>query len=229
MLVQYNNSIYDIRIIALKEQGLYSTVPEYMDYQNNKLNVLFVPRDKDPNGEVALEMHKNTKYDDVSAKLAEKIGADADKIQFFVPNTTTTDEPRHPYARDPNDTLESMLYTQRLGRPFVNGKLFYEVLDVSLSELESKRLIKVTTCIPTLKDGETSKLWISKQARITDLLKELQIGSNPSVRVFEAINNRFHREFMSTDALAQVSDSHAAQLYIEVGDQCIAHLLGPDT
>lgn len=191
-----------------------------MDFQLNKIQVFCSTKDKNPDNDVEIVMHKATKYDDVAAKVGSLLGADPEKIQFFV--ASAHDEPKAAIRRNPNMTLDDMLHGP-YSRPIVRPRLFYEVLDISLAELESKRLIKITLCTPTLKDCKSAELWMPKQARISDLLKELeaqgakfesQTGTR-SVRVFEAVNNRFHREFLVTDSLSQVSDSHNAQLYAE--------------
>ncbi|KAI8150412.1 cysteine proteinase [Fennellomyces sp. T-0311] len=213
-------------IAEFHSQGLYPAVPEFMDYQLNKVQVTFMPKDKSSDGEVTLFLHKATKYTDVAVKVAERLEADAEKIQFFF--CGLHDEPKAAIRRSATSTLEDMLHTA-YGRNQMKHKLFYEVLDIKLSELESKRQVKVTLCTPTLKDLQTTTIWVSKQARISELLRELDlvkdqdnksnkflsVNGTRRVRVFEAIGNRFQREFLGTDALAQLSENPTAQLYVE--------------
>ncbi|KAI7847583.1 hypothetical protein BDC45DRAFT_541802 [Circinella umbellata] len=204
----------------------YVDVPEFMDYQLHKVDVQFIPKDKSHNG-VQLQIHKGTKYNDVAIKVAEKLECDPEKIQFFT--VGLHEEPKSAIRRSLSTTLEDMVHTPYTTRHHTKQRLFYEILDIKLSELESKRQVKVTLCTPTLKEGETSVIWISKQARITDLLREIGVVKDQEtnsnkflsengtrrVRVFEAINNRFNREFLMTDALALLSDNPSAQLYVE--------------
>ena len=224
-----------------RAKGSYSDVPEFMDYQLHKVDVQFIPKDKSNNG-VQLQIHKGTKYNDVATKVAEKLECDPEKIQFFT--VGLHEEPKTAIRRSLSTTLEDMLHTPY--RNHVKQRLFYEILDIKLSELESKRQVKVTLCTPTLKDCDTSVIWISKQARITDLLREIGVVKDQEtnsnkflsengtrrVRVFEAIGNRFSREFLGTDALALLSESPSAQLYVEVNififffsDYCLSKLI----
>ncbi|KAI9484595.1 cysteine proteinase [Zychaea mexicana] len=228
-IICIQKELRDDDIAQYHAQGLYPNVPEFMDYQLNKVQVVFTPKDKNPEHVVTLALHKQTKYNDVAIKLAEQLDADPEKIQFF--NIGVQDEPKAAIRRSLTSSLEDMLHTPYPTRNHhLKQKVFYEVLDIKLSELESKRQVKITLCTPTLKDCETTIIWVSKQARIADLLRELGVVKDQQenksnkflsangtrrVRVFEAISNRFHREFLGTDALALLSESPTAQLYVE--------------
>ncbi|KAI9259633.1 hypothetical protein BDA99DRAFT_513772 [Phascolomyces articulosus] len=214
------------QITEYRTKGSYPDVPDFMDYQLNKVGVQFIPKDKNNNG-VQLQIHKGTKYNDVAIKVAEQLDCDPEKIQFF--GYGLHDEPKAAIRRSLTTTLEDMLHTPYTPRGHIKYRLFYEILDIKLSELESKRQVKVTLCTPTLKDGESTVIWVSKQARISDLLREvgvvkdqetksnkfLSANGTRRVRVVEAIGNRFHREFLGTDALVALSENPTAQLYVE--------------
>lgn len=212
---------YFCRIEDYTAKGLYPSVPAFLDFQLHKIRVTFTPKDKDAENEFELAIHKNTKYDGVAAKVAQHVGADPEKLQFLAAGVN--DEPKVALRRMPNWTLEDMLHAA-YHRSAVRTKLFYDVLDISLAELELKRLVKVTLCSPTLKDTMSIETWMLKTARITDLLKEMEThgltfksenGTNIP-RVYEAVNNRFQREFMPTSELSLLSETAGTQLYVEV-------------
>lgn len=203
----------------MEEQDIYPFVPTYLDFLLKKVNVLFSPKDRNPEKEIELVLHKGLKYDDVALRLGNKIGTDPAKIQFFVAGIN--DEPKNAIRRLPNLPLEEMLHGPYNRTATLHCKLFYEVLDISLAELELKRLVKINVCAPTLKDCNPVEVWMPKTGRIGDLLREVKFEASANgtgrIRVYEAINHRFHREFLSTDSLSQLSDSPSAQLYAEVG------------
>ncbi|KAG0165848.1 hypothetical protein DFQ28_005241 [Apophysomyces sp. BC1034] len=206
-------------IIDLEAQEFKATVPEFMDYQIGKINVLFSPKDNKPDMEFELTLHKNMKYDRIAAKVADKLGADAEKIRFFV--SGPHDGPK-PLRRTPKSTLQD-IYQTMYNPGQLRPKLFYEVLDMTVMEFESQRLVKVTLCTPSLKDGVSKELLMPKQSRMSDLIKALDTSGakfesssgTRSARIFEAINNKFNREFLASDSLSQLSDAANAQLYVE--------------
>lgn len=211
------STAYSFSALKMLKQDLYPYVPNYLDFLLKKVNVLFTPKDRNPEKEVELVLHRGFKYDDVALRLGNKIGADPAKIQFFIAGIN--DEPKTAIRRLTNLSLEEMLQGPYNRTATLHCKLFYEVLDISLAELELKRLVKITICAPTLKDCNPIEVWMPKTGRIGDLLREVKFESangTGRIRVYEAINHRFHREFLSTDSLSQLSDSPSAQLYAEV-------------
>ncbi|KAI9026565.1 hypothetical protein CLU79DRAFT_742351 [Phycomyces nitens] len=218
-IIAVQKQLSDADIDQLKAAGMYATVPDFMDYQLYKLDVVFTPKDGNPEMEFELSLHKNMRYDEVAAKVGAKVGADPEKIRFLACGPTGE---LKPIRRTPTSILGDMHnvpYNQNL----VRFKLTYEVLDISLAEFESKQLIKITLCTPSLRDMNTVELLLPKQGRIADLLKALDAKGakyesakgTRSPRVFEALGNKFSREFIPTDLISQLSTSNYAQLYAE--------------
>ncbi|KAG0168450.1 hypothetical protein DFQ28_003237 [Apophysomyces sp. BC1034] len=201
--------------LRLREAGLYITVPEYMNYLLHRVQVSFAPKIHGSNVGFQLTLHNMMKHDEVAAKVAAKLGTDPDKIRFYVPNLN--DEPKAAVRPNVHTTLEDMLQTV-YSRTY-GFKLFYEVLNISLSELEFKRLVKITICRPTLDNTNTLELLLLKESQMSDLIDTLNeqqvVSEDLKIRVFETIKNRFYREFRATDPISELTESADAQLYME--------------
>ena len=92
----------------------------------------------------ALTLNKRFTYDQVTAKVAEKLGVDPTHLRLWTVNSTTN-APKSAVKRTASQTLSTMLTptytaysnTQR------NDALFYEILEISLSELDTKKAMKI--------------------------------------------------------------------------------------
>lgn len=86
-------------------------------------------------------------YDQLLAKVAEHLKADPTHIRFSTVNASNF-KPRAVVRRTVNQTLNTILTTQyagyNSGTSQRNDWLYYEVLELSLSELETKRSVKIT-------------------------------------------------------------------------------------
>ena len=87
-------------------------------------------------------------YDQFSVKVGEHLGVDPTHIRFSTINATTN-KPKLPVKRSMNQTLWQTLSPQfnTYNANQRNDALVYEIMDISLSELETKkpmRLVWVT-------------------------------------------------------------------------------------
>jgi ubiquitin carboxyl-terminal hydrolase 7 len=94
------------------------------------------------------EMVLNSKmsYDRLSEKIGERIGVDPTHLRFYTIHATTSN-PRAPLKRTQNQTLNSILHPQGYGQLNMNQRndaLYFEVLDMSLAELDTKKNVKIT-------------------------------------------------------------------------------------
>lgn len=92
----------------------------------------------------SLILNKKHTYDQVSARIAAKLGVESTHLRLWSVNNTTN-LPKTAVKRTASQNLQSMLTpsyttysnTQR------NDALFYEILDMSLSELDTKKAMKI--------------------------------------------------------------------------------------
>lgn len=123
---------------------------EYYDFLLNRRAVLFHahPQKCDAETYPPFELVLNTKinYDRLSEKVAEKLEVPATHLRFYTVNASSNN-PRTAVKRGQNQTLYSILHPVGYGSLNMNQRsdaLFFEVLDMSLAELDTKKSIKIT-------------------------------------------------------------------------------------
>lgn len=144
-----------------RQQGFIDDARDWYDYLLNSKVIRFAPHPKQPQPHTysVVDLHLSTRltYDQLAGRVGEKVGVDPSHLRFFTINMTTGN-PKTPVKRNPNQTLHHIL-TPQYGQ-YTNGHrpdaLFYEVLDISLSELDTKKNIKITW----LSEGITKEVTI---------------------------------------------------------------------
>lgn len=133
---------------ANKSSDRFEDAREYYDFLLNKKTVAFRahPHKCDPTKYPDLELVLNSKmtYDKLAEKVGERLQVEPTHLRFYT--ITTSGMPRTPVKRTPNTTLFSILNPSGYGQLNMNQRsnaLFFEVLDMSLAELDTKKSVKV--------------------------------------------------------------------------------------
>ena len=95
--------------------------------------------------EFDLVMSARIPYDRLCEKVGEKLGVEPTHLRLYTLNTATG-LPRTAVKRAPHQTLSNILAPVTYGGLNPNVRpdgLYYEVLDISLAELDTKKSIKV--------------------------------------------------------------------------------------
>ena len=125
---------------------LYTDARQYYDYLLNKIPVTFMPRTAESDGgEFTLDLSKKMTYDQFSIKVGEHLGVDPTHLRYATVNATTG-KPKTWVKRTVNQNLLQIL-TSQYSYGYTNHRsdaLYYEVLDTSLSEYETKKIMKIT-------------------------------------------------------------------------------------
>ncbi|KAI9182836.1 ubiquitin-specific protease ubp15 [Blastocladiella emersonii ATCC 22665] len=230
--------------------GWVRTVPEYYDFLVNKIDVVFKPKSQaaardspvtspaaSGSTDIRLTMSKKTAYDDVATILARSLGV-GDPHKLRLTSTFIANEaPRSVIRRGPNVTLSEMLGTNHFSPAFMSrhatgiaGVILYEVLSMSLTELESKRVLKMTCLVPGKE--ETVEIMVPKSSTTADLAtavaEKLAIAPADRIRLrlFETFGSRITREFSGTEQLNMIPEysTIVAQL-LPATDRAPAHTL----
>lgn len=135
---------------AHKISDRYEDAREYYDFLQNKRHVRFHPHPTkcDPVQYEPFEMDLSGKisYDKLSAIVAEKLSVEPTHLKFYTVNAASGN-PRSAVKRGPNAILVNILSPSGYGQLNMNQRgdaLYFEVLDMSLSELDTKKSIKLT-------------------------------------------------------------------------------------
>ncbi|CAB4444830.1 unnamed protein product [Rhizophagus irregularis] len=166
--------------------------------------------------EFDLILNKKWTYDQVSGAVATHLNTDPLKLRFTTAHSTSS-TPKSVIKRTTAHTLSEMLQTVYLSPPAY--VLFYEMLNISIVELETKKFIKVYWLGNTVKDEEAIDLCLPKNAIVNDIKKilknEKMTLSSPysRIRLFEVHHNKIQKEYTGTEPIERIQEH--ATLYAE--------------
>lgn len=109
------------------------------------MKVKFAPL-KGQGDEFTLTLSRKMTYEQFSKKVGEHLGVDPSHLRFS-PVLATNGKPKQPIKRNINQTLFQILNGQYGSYGYsmhLPDALYYEILDTSLSEYETKKTLKVT-------------------------------------------------------------------------------------
>jgi len=180
---------------------------EYYDFLEHKRLVRYHPHptrcDTEQYQPFELVLNSKITYDMMSERVATHLGVPATHIRFWTVNAASSN-PKAPVRRGTNPTLRQIL--NPMGTSALNSSLrpdafFFEVLDMSLDELDTKKSIKVTWVSEGITKEDQFDLLVPKTGNMEDLIqaliKKAKIADEAEggrIRIYEASSNRFYRE-----------------------------------
>ncbi|ORX89747.1 ubiquitin carboxyl-terminal hydrolase 5 [Basidiobolus meristosporus CBS 931.73] len=188
-----------------------ATIPEYFDFIATRIVVLFKPKfkDREPRPEIELVLGKKMSYDTVALKLAEELKTDHLKLRFTSVNPPTG-APKNIIKRTTGLVLNDMLQPSYMAP--TQHVLYYEMLDVSILELETKKFLKVNWLGTNAKVEETPELLVPKNSVVSDVIDtlsakvKLSADGTQKIRMYEALNSKIHREFSGNEPIVNIPD-----------------------
>ncbi|OZJ04728.1 hypothetical protein BZG36_01825 [Bifiguratus adelaidae] len=196
----------------------YATAPEYYDYLQNRIFVTFKPKFDKAAEEFELVLSRKDNYDAVATKVAKHLNADPNNIRFTTANSTNG-SPKSVLKRSVYQILADMV--QPLYGASLMNLLYYEVLQFSVAEMETKKAVKVNWLGNGLQPDTIIELLVPKISNIGDLcetLKAKHVKLDPAgtneIRVYEAVGNKIDREFASHESVSSINSTYAT-LYAE--------------
>ncbi|KAL8688003.1 MAG: hypothetical protein Q9218_005975 [Villophora microphyllina] len=209
---------------AIASTGKYTDAREYYDYLMNRIIVSFSPKFPTDNSEddFSLALSRKMSYDQFSAKVGERLKVDPTHLRFTTV-LSSTGKPKAPVKRNQVTSLSQILMPA-LG-PYVNSNqradaLYYEVLEMSLSELETKKNIRVWWLPEGVVKEEPIDILAPKSGVVQDLYASILKRANLSedaaqrLRIIESTGCRITRELEANTVLAGIPDY--ATLYAEL-------------
>jgi ubiquitin carboxyl-terminal hydrolase 7 len=187
---------------------------EFYDYLLNRINVQFIPRLDPEQPTFSLTLSKKMTYEQFAAKVGEHLQVEPTHIRFTT--IAPSGKPKVTVKYSQQTTLNSILFpgpyaygTASAQRP---DGLFYEVLEMSLKELEQRKAVKVTWLPEGLTKEEEFQLMLPRAGRVTDLLEALQAKANiPAdvmnrVRVYEAHNHKWYKDLDADTQIMSIGE-----------------------
>ena len=149
-IVCFQKTLSDQEATEYSKAGKYANAREFYDYLLNRITIRLLPRPASTSRTTAheafdLTLSRKTGYDAFAAKVGEKLEADPTHIRFITANHATG-KPKSIIKRNPNQNLYQILNPQFSAYSMSqrNDALYFEVMDMSLTELEMKKALRVT-------------------------------------------------------------------------------------
>ncbi|EPY51310.1 ubiquitin carboxy terminal hydrolase Ubp22 [Schizosaccharomyces cryophilus OY26] len=177
----------------------FPTAVQLYDFMANRVLITFRPRfiDQESILEFELVLDRRMKLVELSAELGEKLGTHADHIRLTTCSPLTYSA-NMVIPNNPNITLYDIIHSS--DEDTVSNILFYEIMDVSLSDLDKKRLLRVTWLFEGLANAELIDVYIYKIGNVSDVFNavcekypELELP-NQKVRFYEVLEYKWYRD-----------------------------------
>ena len=147
-IVCFQKTLLEKEASAISQVGGYTDAREFYDYLLNRKTVSFSPKMVTENDReiFKIDLSRKMTYEQFSAKVGEYLRVDPTHLRFSTVNATTG-KVKNIVRRNANQNLYQILSPQ-FGTYINNNQrddaLYYEILDMSLSELDTKKNLKVT-------------------------------------------------------------------------------------
>lgn len=146
-VICFQRALLEKEASAIASTGGYTDAREFYDYLLNRIIVNFLPK---AGGEAAagkfdLPLSRKMSYDQFSAKVGEHLKVDPTHLRFTTV-LASTGKPKQPVRRGQAATLAQILIPSFNTYSTSNQRsdtMFYEILEMSISELETKRNVRV--------------------------------------------------------------------------------------
>ncbi|CAG8746887.1 16325_t:CDS:2, partial [Dentiscutata heterogama] len=157
-------------------------------------------------GEIGVELVNSSLL--VAKRVAAHLSTDPLKLRFTTAHPTTGTH-KAIIKRSTTQTLSEMLQTSYL--PNSANLLYYEMLEISIVELETKKFFKVCWLGTTIKEEEVIDVRLPKTAIINDILEALLQKLSLSVptdriRLYEVLHCKIQKEYDSNDPIDKIQE-----------------------
>lgn len=147
-IVCFQRALSEKEASVIASTGRYTDAREFYDYLMNRIMIQFAPKipTEQKDHTFTLPLSKKMSYDQFSAKVGEHLKVDPTHIRFTTV-AATTGKPKQPVRRGQAATLHQILNPALSTYANPNQRsdvLFYEILEMSITELETKRNMRVT-------------------------------------------------------------------------------------
>ncbi|KAL8810807.1 MAG: hypothetical protein Q9223_002107 [Gallowayella weberi] len=215
-IICFQKTLSDKENSAIASAGGYTDAREFYDYLLNRIVIKFFPKiTTEPAGSVfSLALSRKMSYDQFSAKVGEHLKVDPTHLRFSTV-LSTTGKPKQPVRRNQGVSLSQILVPS-VGTYVTSNQrgdaLFYEVLEMSISELETKKNIRVHWLSEGVVKEEPVDVLAPKNGVVQDLVASIQKKAGLSeeaitkLRFYESQGCKITRELESNTVLGSISD-----------------------
>ena len=147
-IVCFQRVLSEKEALGIAQTGGYTDAREFYDYLLNRKTVSFSPKlpTESESDIFKIDLSRKMSYEQFSAKVGEYLKVDPTHLRFSTVNSTTG-KIKNPVKRNANQNLYQILSPQ-FGTYSNNNQrddaLYYEILDMSLSEMDTKKSLKIS-------------------------------------------------------------------------------------
>ncbi|KAK9894556.1 cysteine proteinase [Cystobasidium minutum MCA 4210] len=206
----------------LEKQHQYTNPIQFYDFFMNRIVVAFKPRfeDQEYKSEFELTLSKKMTYDQVATQVGDHLKYPWNKIRFTASNGNNGVS-KNPIRRHNSHTLAEMIQPGYVQQP--TNVLFYETLEVTLTELETKKTVKVTWVGLHNKEEGIHTFLMAKTASLYDVVDNLhrnikfaKEGGTGRIRLFEIpAGGRTQKIFNGNELIKDMTGQVLEDLYAE--------------
>jgi len=172
------------------------TAKEYFKDLFYKVEVNFCDKNKPLDPGFTLELSQRMNYDTLAKRVAAYLNTDPCLLQFFK-TISYRDGPGQPLRCNFEGTLKDII---QFVRPKQVRRVYYQHLQISISELENKKQFKCIWISSNLKEEKEIVLYPNRNAIVSDLYEEarrcaqIQLDPNGSgrLRLIEIVSYKIH-------------------------------------
>jgi len=192
------------------------TAPAFYDFLVHRREVKFWPVDT-TSGVEPFTLVLNTKhsYDQIAGKVGDALDVDPTHLRFTTINATSG-KPKAIVKRGQSQNLQTILnppYSTFSNNNQRNDSLYFEVLDMSLSELDTKKLIKVNWVSEGVTKVDVYDILVAKSGCVEDvisaLIKKAQLDDEETggrIKLYEVHSHKIHKELTRDYLVNSISD-----------------------
>ncbi|CAG8534138.1 15635_t:CDS:2 [Dentiscutata erythropus] len=158
-------------------------------------------------GYVGLKSRGATNYMNVARRVAIFLSTEPLKLRFTMANKTVI-------KRTTTQTLSEILQTNY---PSESILLYYEMLDISIVELETKIFFKVYWLGAAVKEEEVIDIHLPKTAKVNQIFQiivtKLALKRSSKIRLYGVLHCKIQKEYDINDPIDEIQDN--VTLYAE--------------
>ncbi|KAL2889523.1 putative ubiquitin carboxyl-terminal hydrolase 5 [Ceratocystis lukuohia] len=204
----------------------FETANQYYDFLCNKRTLQFVPHptrcDESQYPDFSLTISSKIPYEKLAERIGHHLGVAATHLRLWTINPTTGN-PKVVIRRTGNTTLQSILIPNNYGHfnaPHRTDALYFEVLEISLAEMETKKSVRTVWLSEGVSKEEPVDVLVNKNGLVQDLIdaliKKLNLKSEEEagpLRIYEVNNFKLYRE-LGRDILVTTMNEYTTA-YVE--------------
>ncbi|KAG9236553.1 ubiquitin carboxyl-terminal hydrolase-like protein [Amylocarpus encephaloides] len=215
-----SSDVESLNSLSTSHSDRIESAPQFYDFLLHRRLVRFLAhpsRNANPDDYEPFDLVLSSKqsYDQIAAKVGDKLGVAGSHLRFWTVNVTTNN-PKSAVRRGLSQTLQVILnppYSTFSNNSQRADSLYFEILDISLSELDTKKSLRVIWLSEGMTKEETYDVLVPKTGIVEDLvqglIKKAQLEDEATggpIRLYELHGNKIFNEPPRNHGVVGITD-----------------------